>query len=505
VSTEEDQKIQEPEARESVEAAPEEEARPAPEDMAAEEAPAGEAPPEKAPPEKAPPEEAPPGEAPQATPRTREADPQRGRARPAPPAEERAERGRPARPVPPVEDQPDTTPAPVDDTEMAEEPSPTTPEPGPDAAEVVEKAPRAEVTEAAEVAEVPQTEPERQAETQVREATREVERELDERKTRIRSRDEAQAVIEDIIGAQSRISQAEVLREERVRPRMEVAERRRGAARAPEVLPEQRVEAVDYFQQRLRGEMIEGPPPVLLRRSETYTETTRTEIIEERREGRPFPRGARPDIHEERVDVYRPRYLNEGRRYVHFDSRASIPAILMAAQAMNYVNFQPVSEVAPIFYEQPEFRGPQAMPLPPENFRDENALVMSYPVDEASMITSDDILFQQGSTQFADPYSYEIVSALSEAMKALPDEERFVIEGHASAEGSYEGNMALSQQRAEKIVREMVRRGVSPYRLLPVGYGESEARHPANAAEALRRQDRRVVVFRLRDEPVASR
>ena len=76
---------------------------------------------------------------------------------------------------------------------------------------------------------------------------------------------------------------------------------------------------------------------------------------------------------------------------------------------------------------------------------------------------------------------------------------------HASAEGDWESNMTLSQQRAERIVREMVRRGVSPYRLVPVGYGESEARHPADAAESLREQDRRVVVYKLGDEPVASR
>lgn len=121
------------------------------------------------------------------------------------------------------------------------------------------------------------------------------------------------------------------------------------------------------------------------------------------------------------------------------------------------------------------------------------------------MISSEDILFIQGSTQFADPYSYEVIGVMADAMKALPEEERFVVEGHASAEGSYESNMALSQQRAEHIVREIVRRGVSPYRLLPVGYGESEARRSADAPEALRSQDRRVVVFRMKPEAVAKR
>ena len=74
----------------------------------------------------------------------------------------------------------------------------------------------------------------------------------------------------------------------------------------------------------------------------------------------------------------------------------------------------------------------------------------------------------------------------------------FVIEGHASAEGDYAKNLQLSQERAERISRELVRHGVSAERLMPVGYGEAEAASPADAAEADRRLDRRVVVFRMR-------
>ena len=203
------------------------------------------------------------------------------------------------------------------------------------------------------------------------------------------------------------------------------------------------------------------------------------------------------------MEHHRPRYLREGRRYVHFDSRESIPSILLAGEALNRVQIQPAEEVTA--YYQTSGSSQQDAPPPPETYRAETSVVVSYPVNEKSMITSDDILFQQGSTQFADPFSYEIVAALADAMKEMPDEVRFAIEGHASAEGSYEANMMLSQQRAERIVREMVRSGVSPNRLLPVGYGESEARKPAEAAENLRQQDRRVVVFRMNDQPPAAR
>lgn len=336
-----------------------------------------------------------------------------------------------------------------------------------------------------EIIEIAPTEPERQAETKVTEVTQEVLRDLEQRKTRIEGREQAQALIDDILGAESQISRAEIAREERFRQRFE--HQRPGEERFIEVTPDQRREATTYYQERLLGHEVEGPPPEFFRRSEFRGDTVDERVVE-------------------RVEFVRPRYLNEGRRYVHYDSRASIPAVLMAAQAMDYVRFQPTREIAPMFYERQEVSAPYAMPLPPENYRGQDSVVVSYPVDEKSMISSEAILFLQGSTQFADPYSYEVVGVMADAMKAMPEEERFVIEGHASAEGSYESNMILSQQRAELIVREIVRRGgVSPYRLLPVGYGESEARHPEDAAERLRGQDRRVVVFRMKSEPVAKR
>ncbi|NNE92766.1 MAG: OmpA family protein [Verrucomicrobiales bacterium] len=123
---------------------------------------------------------------------------------------------------------------------------------------------------------------------------------------------------------------------------------------------------------------------------------------------------------------------------------------------------------------------------------------VSYEVDPSSKVSRGDILFVKGSTRFADRYSHEIVLDLAEAMThpSLRHMD-FVIEGHASAEGSFEGNMRLSQRRAETIVRELVHHGVSPRRLVAVGYGETEARHSAYSPEYLLAEDRKVVVFRL--------
>ena len=53
-------------------------------------------------------------------------------------------------------------------------------------------------------------------------------------------------------------------------------------------------------------------------------------------------------------------------------------------------------------------------------------------------------------------------------------------------------------RRAATPPSSLVYHGVSAERLMPVGYGEAEASSPADAAEADRSLDRRVVVFRMR-------
>jgi len=110
----------------------------------------------------------------------------------------------------------------------------------------------------------------------------------------------------------------------------------------------------------------------------------------------------------------------------------------------------------------------------------------------------------QGSTTFEDAYSYDIVQDLAVAISdpAFADQS-FVIEGHASVEGDYNDNLNLSQARAERIAREIVRYGVSSSRLIPVGYGASEAVYPADAADNFRSLDRRVAVFRLQQTVTA--
>lgn len=126
------------------------------------------------------------------------------------------------------------------------------------------------------------------------------------------------------------------------------------------------------------------------------------------------------------------------------------------------------------------------------------AVELKYEVDYTSKVARDNILFKKGSAEFADDASVDVVVTLAEALKH-PELKglHFVIEGHASAEGDAGSNQYLSQLRAEEIVNVLTKLGVDGTCLVPVGFGESQARFPDSSPDSLLKQDRRVLIFRL--------
>jgi len=326
----------------------------------------------------------------------------------------------------------------------------------------------------------------KEADQAVDRTTQQVEQEADRRKLNLKDEGEARKLIRDLIGSESEVSKAEAARETRLQPRSrgDSREARRSGNRDEIQI------ASDFLLQQLNGKATPEEAPAFFRRP------SQTEHHSNQRSDRLQQRNSNAEF----IEQAPPRYYHEGRRYVRFDSRNSVPAILLAAAALDRVRLQPASQTDN-YFRSDQRRDYYANELPPENFRGDDAIVVSYPVSKSSMISSNDIIFAQGSTRFADDHSYDMVLALADAM-ANPalNGSRFVIEGHASAEGSYEANMALSQRRAEAIVRDMVREGIDPERLIPVGYGESEARYPADSSERLRSQDRNVRVFKTAGE-----
>lgn len=123
---------------------------------------------------------------------------------------------------------------------------------------------------------------------------------------------------------------------------------------------------------------------------------------------------------------------------------------------------------------------------------------ISYRVDPTSQLSTQDVRFHKNSADFADAESVDFLINLAAALNS-PEliDDNFVVEGHASAEGSSDYNRILSQQRANTVFSFLASRNVDPARLLSVGYGEDLARYSTSDPEYMRAEDRRVVVFKL--------
>lgn len=131
----------------------------------------------------------------------------------------------------------------------------------------------------------------------------------------------------------------------------------------------------------------------------------------------------------------------------------------------------------------------------------ETAYQMTYTVDPTSELKGE-IKFTKGTTEIADAGSVNFLTQLADAINNPKlNGFKFVIEGHASAEGSAEANQALSQARANAIFDFLTSGNyrVDGRRLLPVGYGESEARFSPAAGDIALSQDRRVMIYKLED------
>lgn len=199
-----------------------------------------------------------------------------------------------------------------------------------------------------------------------------------------------------------------------------------------------------------------------------------------------------------RQDQRIPEFYNGNRRVVRYATVNEIPPVIVASRRLNRVEVAPLAR-SPDAGAHQSSRDNRYYNEIPANTSGADAYAVSYEVDPNSAVSRDDILFRQGSSDFADAYSFDLVIDLAESMNT-PSliNKTFVIEGDASSAGDYGRDLLLSQECAERIARDLVYYGVSPDRLMPVGYGETEAAHPADAPEEYRSLDRRIMAFRMR-------
>jgi outer membrane protein OmpA-like peptidoglycan-associated protein len=91
-----------------------------------------------------------------------------------------------------------------------------------------------------------------------------------------------------------------------------------------------------------------------------------------------------------------------------------------------------------------------------------------------------------------DSVARERLAELVELLQAHPDVV-VTVNGHTDNRGSATANLELSKQRVMSVIKYLVANGVSPQRLRPYGYGESQPRS-SNATPEGREHNRRIEI-----------
>lgn len=101
-----------------------------------------------------------------------------------------------------------------------------------------------------------------------------------------------------------------------------------------------------------------------------------------------------------------------------------------------------------------------------------------------------DLFFKPGSSRISQDGHF-VLSLVAEGLQSQDLRKcRFLIGGHADATGSYEQNLELSWRRAEAVKLVLIEEfGISPARLVTVGFGEDR---PLDASNPRGRENRKV-------------
>jgi outer membrane protein OmpA-like peptidoglycan-associated protein len=92
--------------------------------------------------------------------------------------------------------------------------------------------------------------------------------------------------------------------------------------------------------------------------------------------------------------------------------------------------------------------------------------------DRGVVVNLPDVLFEFNSARLTREAQSKVVTHIASALKERANGRQVSIEGHADAIGSESYNIALSQQRAESVARELNHDGIGEGRLTTHGYGE---------------------------------
>jgi len=111
-------------------------------------------------------------------------------------------------------------------------------------------------------------------------------------------------------------------------------------------------------------------------------------------------------------------------------------------------------------------------------------------VTDGEIVILQQVEFDTGKASI-NPVSNGLLDAVAQVFRDHPEIASVEVQGHTDNRGSDDLNTALSQQRAESVVKALVRRGIEAGRLVAKGYGPSRPLM-ANLTTAGRAKNRRV-------------
>lgn len=104
------------------------------------------------------------------------------------------------------------------------------------------------------------------------------------------------------------------------------------------------------------------------------------------------------------------------------------------------------------------------------------------------------IPFEVNSSELKPEARRQLDHLVDALLRDTLKEFRFQVAGHTDASGTAEYNLDLSERRAQTVMQYLVEHGVSPDRLVAVGYGEEKPLHGGNPEHS---DNRRVEIINI--------